>query len=471
MSNQVSRDQPLYSLEAEWALIGSGLQDATVFTEAEVQQAMFHQLDCGEIWAAALELVQQGVAPDLISLPDALIRRGSRELPGDIQAKLTKMIASVPTAVHFASYAATIKDYYNRREANRVSVELARAVTRKDDFDKSLTRARDRLTSLTLQKKVDFGSVLWAPTLLAKDLPPPSWIVPDLLPTDCLAMLGGKVKLGKSWLTLQLAVAVASGGKFLGRDCKQGKVIYLALEDNERNLQDRLRQQGAEEGLMPANLGFLLRFSYLNEAEGMEKFIALLRKERPLLAIVDTLSSAKNSKVREDEAGDTADLLNPMRNLAQDNGCTVFFNHHHTKGAYDDPALDLRGSSAIGAACDVIWGLYRVRGQKRAKLSSVGRNVIDLELAMDFDKTTACWQVVGEAEAVERKENVQAILKALQHMEADTENLAVFTELTRRAVTYALDDMLEADPPIVAYREVETTARGLKKRIWYLPST
>jgi len=469
-NGKVSPAQQLYSIEAEWSLIGSGLIDPDVFVKAEVQPAMFHQMDCGEIWAAALELIQKGITPDLVTLTDALLRRGSSELPGDITAKLTRMLNSVPTAVHFASYAATIKDYYKRREAWRVSAELARAVTRKDDFDKSLARARDKLDSLTLQKiaKLNHGFILWAGELLDKDLPPPIWLVPDLLPAGCLAVLAGRAKLGKSFLALQLAVAVATGGKFLEHDCKPGKVLFFDLEEAERNLQDRLRQQGAGEGKRPESLGFLFRFSPLNEPEGMAQFIALLQAEKPALAIIDTLASAKNGKIDENSA-EFADLLNPLRGLAQESGCTILFLYHHGKSLYDDPVLDLRGSSAIGAAVDVILGLYRKRGQKRATLSCVGRNVLDLELAMDFDKQTGCWQAMGEAAEVEQTENEKTILDLLGRVtEVDIDNLAEFTALTPRAVDWALKSLL--DTRQVTFREVATTAKGRKKRLYFLPS-
>ena len=54
--------------------------------------------------------------------------------------------------------------------------------------------------------------------------------------------MAGAPKLGKSWLGLGLAIAVASGGYALGKvGVVQGDVLYLALEDNARRLQDRLR--------------------------------------------------------------------------------------------------------------------------------------------------------------------------------------------------------------------------------------
>jgi hypothetical protein len=69
-----------------------------------------------------------------------------------------------------------------------------------------------------------------AAELMAMDLPPVRWVVPDILP-EGVTLLAGKVKMGKSWMCLGLCVAVGSGGVALGtRRVEQGEVLYLALD-------------------------------------------------------------------------------------------------------------------------------------------------------------------------------------------------------------------------------------------------
>ena len=78
--------------------------------------------------------------------------------------------------------------------------------------------------------------------LMSKQLPPIKFIVPGIIAEGC-TILAGKGKIGKSWLVMGLATAVASGGYALGSiKCEQGSVLYLALEDNERRLQSRISQ-------------------------------------------------------------------------------------------------------------------------------------------------------------------------------------------------------------------------------------
>ena len=79
-----------------------------------------------------------------------------------------------------------------------------------------------------------------AAELLATEFPL-RWAVPDLLP-EGLSLLVGAPDAGKSWLALDIALAVAAGGDALGAlPVDAGRVLYLALEDGPRRVQDRIR--------------------------------------------------------------------------------------------------------------------------------------------------------------------------------------------------------------------------------------
>ena len=86
----------------------------------------------------------------------------------------------------------------------------------------------------------------YAPRVVSvKDLqtmtfPPMRYVLPGLIP-EGLTILAARPKAKKSWLMLDLAVAVAAG-RFLLGDLKpaEGDVLYLALEDSHRRLQRRL---------------------------------------------------------------------------------------------------------------------------------------------------------------------------------------------------------------------------------------
>lgn len=163
---------------------------------------------------------------------------------------------------------------------------------------------------------------------------------------------------------------LACGGHFLGHTLEPGKVCYYALEDGDRLLQERLRLLGVSGNL--DDLVFLDAIRPLNTPEGMIDLEGTITEEQPRLVIVDTLAAAKTGQLEENLAGDFADLANPLRTLAHNSGCCILLVHHHGKLAGGDAVLDLRGSTALGGAGDVIWGLYRDRGQPQAKLSATG---------------------------------------------------------------------------------------------------
>src|SRR5687767_10767193 len=66
-----------------------------------------------------------------------------------------------------------------------------------------------------------------ASDLRRRMFPPVRYIVPCLIAEGC-TLLAGRPKLGKSWLMLDVGLAVAAGRYCLGEAlCEQGEVLYL----------------------------------------------------------------------------------------------------------------------------------------------------------------------------------------------------------------------------------------------------
>lgn len=76
--------------------------------------------------------------------------------------------------------------------------------------------------------------------LMAKQFDPIRWIVEDYLP-EGFSVLAGRQKLGKTWLAIDISLAVACGGVAMGSiDCEQGDVLYIDMENGERRIQRRI---------------------------------------------------------------------------------------------------------------------------------------------------------------------------------------------------------------------------------------
>ena len=80
--------------------------------------------------------------------------------------------------------------------------------------------------------------------LKGRDFAPLQFVVDGLIPLG-LTVLAGAPKVGKSWLSLDIALSVARGNAVPDENahrCAKGAVLYLALEDNDRRLRGRLEQ-------------------------------------------------------------------------------------------------------------------------------------------------------------------------------------------------------------------------------------
>ena len=83
---------------------------------------------------------------------------------------------------------------------------------------------------------------------------PLKFVVPGFI-AEGLTLFAGKPKIGKSWLLLHVAWAVAAGDYTLGGiSCEEGDVLYASLEDNKRRLQNRLTKLFGVSSDWPTNL-------------------------------------------------------------------------------------------------------------------------------------------------------------------------------------------------------------------------
>lgn len=265
---------------------------------------------------------------------------------------------------------------------------------------------------------------IWtAAELLAAEFPPPTWVIPGLLPAGKVD-LAGRPKLGKSWLALQIAVAVSSGGMVFDHRVEQAPVLYLALEDNPRRLQDRLRKQQA----VPTHYLHLATEWELFSRGGVADILEAINQHEHKLVVVDTISRALGGADQMDAAEMNVSMGNLQRFALERQICLLCVDHHRKSagGGSGDPVDDILGATAKVGVSDAVLGLYRPDRQREATLKLVGRDIDDQELAITFDATIGCWQLLGTPAAV-KAESVQAqILTAIQELggQATTERIA-----------------------------------------------
>jgi hypothetical protein len=291
------------------------------------------------------------------------------------------------------------------------------AVLSKDP--KALDRLLTDLEDAPPWKAADLSAEVEAKTFSATDLmaiemPPPRWAVPGLVP-EGVTLLAGKPKLGKSWLALGLCVATAKGGLALGAEqVEQGSCLYLALEDNRRRLQRRLKKLLAGD-TAPAELHMATEWRRLSEGgtEDLERWL----EEHPdcRLVVIDTLARFKpRTTGRRTQYDEDRDAVDPLAPIAAAHKVAILLVHHLREMESDDPLDMIHGSAGLTGGVDGALVLKRRRGQADAYLLADGRDIEKpVELALKWNADVASWTIIGDAQEHRISERRRRILEVL----------------------------------------------------------
>lgn len=247
--------------------------------------------------------------------------------------------------------------------------------------------------------------------LQGRQFPPIKWIVPGLLP-EGLTILMGAPKLGKSWLTLDIALGVARGSEVLGQPCEQGDVLLLALEDNERRLQDRLNKI-AGDGDWPEALAYSTDWPRLN-AGGLEEIERWIdRAPNPRLIVIDTLAMVKPAATGKGNAyeQDVA-ALRPLHQLASVRRVSLVVVTHKRKMEADDPLEGISGTNGLTGTADTTIALIRGEGPGEGILYGRGRDLAELERAVILKDCR--WTINGEPLEANKGDTWRKIMRAVR---------------------------------------------------------
>jgi len=247
-----------------------------------------------------------------------------------------------------------------------------------------------------------------AADILNMDLAPIEYLVADILPTTGLALLTGAPKRGKSWLALLLALRVAGGAPFLGRETKRTGVLYFALEDGYRRLKARLLK--LLDGQAPP-AGLRLDIEADRSDAGLFDKIKLCTEKEPDtgLIIIDTLQKIRGSRTSSNEYANDYAEIGKIKGFADGQGICILLIHHNRKmrGA-DDVFEMISGTNAILGAADTALLIEREEDSDSAILHITGRDAPEQALCMDFRKENCEWRVTGSAaERIERRKRAE----------------------------------------------------------------
>lgn len=214
--------------------------------------------------------------------------------------------------------------------------------------------------------------------LLDKSLPPePSWIGNAILPKRGTLLLGGLEKIGKSFISLEIARALSTGQNVFGHPLfytAPTRVLYIEQEIGEVGLQKRVRQVMAAENRST----YEDRFFYISQepelrldsGPGLRAIETAIIESQAQVIIFDPLANMHDYD--ENSNTEIGRLFKAIDTLKAEFECfdlSVVISHHARKPPQDDgrtnyDPLDrknFRGAHRFLAAPDSIWTIHRAR--------------------------------------------------------------------------------------------------------------
>lgn len=192
------------------------------------------------------------------------------------------------------------------------------------------------------------------------------WLVESLWADQAVGFIASTPKAGKTWLALELAVAVASGRPCLGRYPvhQRGHVLLYAAEDTADAIRHRVCAIARARNINDIShlaVGLITTDNLRLDNDDHQQRLALtLDKLRPRMLVLDPLIRLHHSD--ENSAADVSFLLHYLRQLQREYSCAIILVHHVRKSAASQPGQALRGSGDLHAWADSNLYLLRRKG-------------------------------------------------------------------------------------------------------------
>jgi hypothetical protein len=404
---------PPHDLEAEEGALGAAMLSAEALT------VVLDRLGADDFYRPAHRTVYRALAQ--------LRDRGRPVDPKTVRAELARtraladvgggpflhtLVQGVPTVAHVGEYVAIVAAFGCTRRLIDTGHQLVQAgYEDPDNPGRAVAHAQAALANLAAingtvgaRLLVGLRDGAW---LDAQDFPPLAYTVPGMIP-EGLVLLVGPPKIGKSWFVLIISLGVASGGRVLGQGVPKRPVLYLALEDGDRRIQDRCRKLLGNQPIPP-------EFEYLTTVEPdriLDAISAWLARHggRSPLVVLDTLGKVmppamvgESSYQRDYRVGTV------LKRIAdQHPGMTLLVNHHDRKAGAEDFIDSVSGTHGLAGAADTVVVLTRPRQEEGGRLKVTGRDVAEGEYAVRFVDGSA-WTLDGHdlAAAARRARDAQ----------------------------------------------------------------
>lgn len=212
---------------------------------------------------------------------------------------------------------------------------------------------------------------------MAKTFPPLTYYVAEILISG-FTILAGSPKGGKSrlafLLTYLLSLGISRNGFEIGKECK---VLYLNLDDDERNAKARFQEFETHFGIK-ANLdNILMVYEFPKGLETPEYLKGILQEDPGIkVIIIDILDFVLDKKPNKSIYSEDINSLKPFKKLSEEHDVAILALHHTNKNTYSEDVFDsISGSNGVRGATTSNLILKSKTADKTGKLSIEGKNL------------------------------------------------------------------------------------------------
>lgn len=187
-----------------------------------------------------------------------------------------------------------------------------------------------------------------------KDNPPelPEELITGILRRGHKMLIPGSSKAGKSFLLMELCIAIAEGKSWLGFPCKKGRVLYVNLEIDPASAINRFLKIYEALGLPIKNADSIVVWNLRGHAVPLDQLVPkLIRRVRDQhfdAIVIDPIYKVITGD--ENNASEMGAFCNQFDKICTETGCSTIYCHHHSKGAQGmKKAMDRASGSGVFA--------------------------------------------------------------------------------------------------------------------------
>lgn len=224
----------------------------------------------------------------------------------------------------------------------------------------------------------------------------------------------GSPKIGKSFFMAQLAYHVSTDTPLWDYPVKKGTVLYLALEDDYRRLQERMYRMFGTDST--ENLYFSVSSKPLGN--GLTDQLSGFIREHPdtTLVIIDTLQKIREVDSDSYSYAKDYEIINQLKQFSDSWGICLLLVHHTRKQKSSDNFDMISGTNGLLGCADGAFMLYKEnRTSNKATLEISGRDQQDQKIHLIRDEEKLCWNF-EKAETELWKEPPEPLLECIANL-------------------------------------------------------